>query len=586
MILKKLYTEPFHIFEPVVFKNGVNFIYGKKEVENPKNSINSIGKSTFLDLIDFCLLASFTKTHNPRLYSATKLIGDLDIVLEFKVNEEDYIIKRGFNKPNLVEFGTLKDVNSYQLQELKIKLGDLFFRQEEYSGKFETTWYRSLISFFLKIQKFKKEQFVDPIKYIKELTEVELNLYHLFFLNIDNNLAYDVFKYRGDQKRLKPSIKEIKRFVSEKYDLNDIKETQSEINKLKLEIKKLQKAVETFKLGEQYEDAEEEANQLTAKIKEFLYQNHKDRSKVESYKESFSLPENISLRRITNMYKEVSEELSVKVKNSLKEAIDFRKNLSESRKEFIGQEIEKLEGFINERELEISEFEEKRAKLFYFLSTKEAINDLTEAFYNLSSKQNNLNELEGNSRILIDLTSELAEIETELNKTNLEIIKFLDLITDSISEFYEIVSSIFEKIYITKNESSSFSITSNSKKNSLIEIDLTTPDMFGKGKNQGRTLIYDLSVLIQNINQERNMPKFLIHDGIFDGVDKAHFLAVWEYIEKLTEDGVQFQYITTINEEGTLSEKFGNKDLMTPKKIEENSILILTPNKKLFGKDF
>lgn len=586
MILSKIYTEPFTIFEPVEFRNGINFIYGKKEVMNPKNSLNSIGKSTFLDLIDFCLLASFNKTHNPRLFSATKLIGDLVVVLEFKIDEQQYIIKRGFEKPNSIEFGTIDNIETYQLKELKILLGNLIFRQEEYDGKFFSSWYRGLISFFLKVQKFKKEQFVDPIKYIKEVSEVEINLFHLFLLNINNELAYEVFKYRGDQKRLKPSIKEIKRFVNEKYGLSDIKETQSEINKLKLEIKNLQKAVETFKLGEQYEDAEVEANQLTAKIKEFLYENHKDKSKVESYKNSFSLPENISLRRITNIYKEVSEELAVQVKSSLKEAIEFRKNLSESRKDFIGQEIEKLEKFISERELRIQEFEEKRAKLFYFLSTKEAINDLTEAFYNLSEKQNNLNELEGNSRILIDLTSELAEIETELNKTSLEIIKFLEHISDSITDFYEIVSTIFEKIYITKSESSSFSITPNGKKNSLLEIDLTTPDMFGKGKNQGRTLIYDLSVLFQNINQNRNMPRFLIHDGIFDGVDKAHFLAVWEFVESLAQSGKQFQYITTINEEGTLSEKFGNKDLITPDKIEENSILILTPNDKLFGSDF
>jgi len=586
MILSKIYTEPFPIFEPVKFRNGINFIYGKKEVKNPKNSLNSIGKSTFLDLIDFCLLASFNKTHNPRLFSATKLIGELTIVLEFKIGEIQYIIKRGFENPNSVEFGTIGNIETYQLKELKILLGNLIFRQEEYDGKFYSSWYRGLISFFLKVQKFKKEQFVDPVKYIKEVSEVEINLFHLFLLNINNELAYNVFKYRDDQKRLKPSIKEIKRFVNEKYGLNDIKETQSEINKLKLEIKKLQKAVETFKLGEQYEDAEVEANQLTANIKEFLYENHRDRAKVESYKNSFSLPENISLRRITNIYKQVSEELAVQVKASLKEAIEFRKNLSESRKDFIGQEIEKLERFISERELKIQEFEEKRAKLFYFLSTKEAINDLTEAFYNLSEKQNNLNELEGNSRILIDLTSELAEIETELNKTSLEIIKFLEHISDSITDFYEIVSTIFEKIYITKGESSSFSITPNSKKNSLLEIDLTTPDMFGKGKNQGRTLIYDLSVLIQNINQNRNMPRFLVHDGIFDGVDKAHFLAVWEFVENMAQKGKQFQYITTINEEGTLSEKFGNKDLITPNKIEENSILILTPNDKLFGSDF
>ena len=586
MFLKKIYTEPFPIFEPVEFRNGMNFIYGKKEVLNPKNSLNSIGKSTFLDLIDFCLLASYNKSHNPRLVASTKVIGDLTVVLEFSINEVDYLIKRNFDKPSIVEFGTIGETQTYKEKELKIKLGNLIFKQSDYPGKFNSSWYRNLISFFLKIQKHKKEQFVDPIRYIREIGEEEINLYQLFFLDIDNSLSYDVYKCRIDQKSIKPSIKEIDRFVKEKYGLKDIKEAQNQANKLKVEIRKLQKAIEKFKLGEQYVNAEEEANSLTKKIKEFLYQNHIDKSKIEAYEDSYTLPEKVSIKRITNIYKEISEDLAHKIKSTLKEAIDFRNSLSESRKEFIGKEIERLKELIEKREIKISEFEEKRAKIFYFLSTKEAINDLTEAFFNLSEKQNNLNEIEGNTKLLIDLTNELSEIENELGKILINLTSFIDEVEVQITDFYEIITDVFDSIYIHKNESSSFSLTANKRKNSLLEIDLSMPDMFGKGKNQGRSLVYDISILLLNIHKNRNIPRFLIHDGIFDGVDKAHFLAVWELVQKMSSEGKKFQYITTLNEEGTLSENFGNKDLLTPQKIEHQSILILTPNKKLFGKDF
>lgn len=586
MLLRKLYTEPVEIFEPVEFHNGMNFIFGKKESGNPKSSLNSIGKSTFLDLIDFCLLASFTRSHNPRLYESTKLIGDLTIILEFEINSDIYIIKRNFIKPNLIEFGKKEETNFYPIQELKIKLGNLIFKQDNYSGIFYSNWFRSLITFFLKIQKHKKEQFIDPIKFIREISEEEINPYHFFFLDINNTIAYKIFKLRTDQKRLKPSIKEITRFVEEKYSLKNIKETQNEINKLRVEIRKLQNAVSNFKLGEQYENAEDEANKLTEKIKDFLYQNHLDKSKVQSYQESFSLPEKISVRRVTSIYKEISEDFAYQVKVSLKQAIDFRQNLSESRKEFISHEIDQLEKFIEERKLAIEGFEEKRSKLFYFLSAKEAISDLTEAFYNISEKQNNLNELEGNSKLLIDLSSELTQIESSISTAFIEVNHFIDSIKEYITDIYEIFFKVFDAIYNDRKETSSFSLTPNLKKKSLLEIDISMPDMFGKGKNQGRTLIYDFSILLLNIEKKRNMPRFIIHDGIFDGVDKAHFIAVWEFVNNLIESGNEIQYITTLNEEGTLSEKFGNKDLVTPQMIEKQSILVLTPNNKLFKSDF
>ena len=405
-------------------------------------------------------------------------------------------------------------------------------------------------------------------------------------MGFNNKISNQNFKYYSDQKRLKPTIEEISKFVREKYSLNDLKETQNEINKLKLEIRKLENAMDKFELGDQYQDAENEANELTEKIKNFLYQNHLDKEKIKSYQESYGIKDNISVRRITRIFKELDEEFGKKVNATLKEALAFRKDLSESRKEFLKLEIDNLSKVIGERNSKIKEFEEQRAKLFYFLSAKEAITDLTEAFYNLSTKKNNLAELEGNSRILTDLSSELSEIETEINKLKTEAIKFLSELSTSITDFYEYFSNVFNKIYIEEEGSSNFSITENFKKKSLLEISVVMPDMFGKGKNQGRTLIYDLAVLMHSINNDDNFPKFLIHDGIFDGMDKSHFISTYELVEKYAKKGHEIQYITTLNEEGTLSEKFGNKDLITPERIEEEAILILSPTSKLLSSNF
>jgi uncharacterized protein YydD (DUF2326 family) len=410
-----------------------------------------------------------------------------------------------------------------------------------------------------------------------------------YLLNLNNKIPNKIHEHRVRERGLQTAVDELKIFVEEKYGLKDTKATESKIQKLTVEIRKLEKTIDEFKLAEQYENAEEDADKLTEQIKAHIYNNHIDKEKVKGYKESIESPDRINTRRINSMYKEISEEFALKVKTTLSQAHKFRKDLAKSRHSFISEEIKRLEGIVGERIELIKSIEVKRTKLFKFLATKEAISDLKEAYGMLSDKKTELSDLESSSRTLIDLEKELYEIARELSDLRVKAIDYMEEIKSEKSEFYELLSSIYSSIYVQYKEESEFTITvsDNKKKKSLIEIDLKVPDMLGKGKNQGRTLVYDLSVLYKNIIQTLNFPRFLIHDGIFDGMDKAHFVAVYEYVEKLKNDGVPIQYIATYNEEGALTkEKFGDSDILTPDRIEEEAILVLSSEDKLFGSDF
>ncbi|CAA0152919.1 DUF2326 domain-containing protein [Tenacibaculum maritimum] len=588
MYLNRIYSEPLGLFKAVEFKNGLNFIHGIKDDDTPKESLNSIGKSTFLDLIDFTLLSSFTKTHNQRLYKAREIMSGYNIVLEFEVNKTTYIVKRNVDDPNNIEFGALDDNTSiYPIKELKRIFGNLIFKRNQYKGVFlPSKWFRKLALFYIKIQKFKKAKFLDPIKYMSEISETEINISQFYLLGLNNSITNKIFEHRVLQSGISTTIKEVSKYVTEKYDITDLKQAQIETSRLKLEIKKLSDSIDKFELGAQYDDAEKEANILTEKIKNNLYQNFVDNEKLKSYQSSFSLPSKVNMRRINTMYKEISEDFALKVSKTLKEAIDFRKKLNASRKEFLQSEIEKIKENIEKRNKTIAEGEKARAKIFTFLATKEAITDLTEAFNNLNEKRNKLGDIESNTKILFDLQKELDEILTELRIISNESMKFLNIENDRILKFSENFDSVYNSIYLNKNDTSQLSIIGGSNKKSILEIDISLPDMFGKGKNQGRTLIYDLSVLLFNIINTNNFPNFLIHDGIFDGVDKAHFISVCKFIERITTTDNKIQYITTINEEGTLSNKFGDKEIVSPEYIEQNSILTLSPTDKLFNVDF
>lgn len=84
------------------------------------------------------------------------------------------------------------------------------------------------------------------------------------------------------------------------------------------------------------------------------------------------------------------------------------------------------------------------------------------------------------------------------------------------------------------------------------------------------------------ISKDMNGPRFIVHDGVFDGMDKAHFVQLHKF---LSEDprGSKFQYIYTLNEEGELKGAFGATDEVSVDHLVQEAILVLTPKKKLLG---
>ncbi len=588
MILKRIYSNPSGLFEAVNFVEGINFIFGMKDGStDPKNSLNGIGKSTFLDLIDFCLLGSFQSQHTPRLYLAKGILDKYEIVLEVEIDDVDYEIRRNFTESNEARFGVLgKNLESFSVTSLRQKLFELVFFTSNYQGRLSSKWFRKLIPFFLKIQRPKKDKFIDPVAYMPEAKIAELIMYHFYLLGIDNDIPFRNYDIQLEIKKKEPAIREIKKLVEELYGLKDISQVSTEVSKIRKDISALEKAVEIFSLGSVYSDTELEANDLTGKIKELVYSNFSDRRRIESYEESFKITSELNTKKIKKTYQELNEILALKITKTLNDAIEFRQKLAESRKRYIENEVREIRAKVSSRERLIQELESDRAKLFSFLAAKEAIRDLTEAFHSIGEKRNRLNELEGKTKVYEDLEKEKAELKVVESQLEKEVLDLLSSLRMEIDNIRDVFSEVYNSIYPANKDESNFNITSKPSTDAKISIDVTVPAMYSKGKNQGRTLIYDLTVLLNSIKNNYRTPNFLVHDGIFDGMDKAHFVALCEYLDRLHSLGKKFQYIITLNEEGTLNEKFGQTDYVNPEQIEQRAILILTPTKKLFGKNF
>ncbi|HCV15213.1 MAG TPA: hypothetical protein DF637_02605 [Rikenellaceae bacterium] len=584
MYLVSLYSEPLDLFPKIDFKDGINLIFGKKDTENdPKESLNGIGKSLALDFIDFCLLSSLSKK-NERLYKAKKFLKGYAIILEFEVDGEFYLVKRYPDKPNSdIMFGKNDNLESYSLKELQRILCDLIFKNE-YNGYYSKSWFRRLMAFFVKIEKRKEKLYTDPISYLKSTPIREVNQYHLFLMGIDNTL---INKNNSIQEYIvgkEKAITEIKGLLRDTYKLDDISAINTEIDALRRQINELVEFTSNFKLEKSYLNAEEQANKLTLQIKNLWYEKYAAKRRIDSYKQSYDLNPNIDSKKISKLYKESNHLLGNNVKKTLDDAINFRKSLSESRKKFLREEIERLEKVINQQEKQIELLENKRASLFNFLANKDAIKDLSEAYLLTSQKKDTTADLESKVRIYNDLTKQKLDLKSQDALLSTQLYSFIDEISDDIAKFRTTFAKIYNSIYVENKDKSIFDLEfiDNTSK---LEIKIAFPAMESEGKNRGMSLIYDLSILFNAIDNNINCPRFLIHDGIFDGMDKAHFVQLYTFIEQMKLKK-RFQYIVALNEEGTLNEKFGNVEEIHPDKLSKIAILNLTPTKKLIGKDF
>lgn len=591
MILKSISSEPIGLFKNtplndgvIRFKTGMNFIFGKKD-ENSKESLNGIGKSLLLDLIDFCLLASFD-SKNIRLFEAKEFLTGYKIVLEFEVDGKNYLIKRSVDSATKADFGSPDNVEEYKTTEVAQRICDLIFYRRDYDGNYSNRWTRKLLPFFLKIHKDKQKKFSDPIDYISRCTALELNQYHLFFLGINNHLASENFKVQTDLREKTGAISQVKEIITSSYKISDINDVNDQIDKLKAELVHNELKMDLFKLEDQYEDASVKANLLTEKIKTIVLKNHLDKERIATYESNLKkFEDKINTRNIKMLYNEMNALLGEKIGKTLDDAIEFRKNLSKSREGFLKKEIDSLSASIESRTEELSKLDQERAKIYEFLKAKQAMNDLSEAYATITRKRDEIAQLESKTKVFFDLSKEKASLKTQEKTIEEQVLDFVEKTKPQVAEYRKFFNKIYEAIYTQAEDrgEAKFRFHADLKKDQKIMIDVVVPAMRSEGKNQGRTLVYDLAVLTHMIEKRFPGPKFLIHDGIFDGVDKAHFVSVCNLINDLAKDGLPVQYLVPLNEEGDLTEKFGKVDQITPENIEKEAIVVLTPAKRLLG---
>ncbi|MCF8239753.1 MAG: DUF2326 domain-containing protein [Melioribacteraceae bacterium] len=580
MKLVSISTQPNELFPAVEFDSGLNFIYGIRDL--PGDSLNCIGKSLFLDFIDFGLLGYFSPQHNSRLSRAynKKLLKNCSVNLKFEVDDIIYTIVRSFeNHTKASLFSEKIKIKDKYVGHLTKNLFDIIFIRKSYKGHYEDNWFTKLISFYLKIQKVSEEKFINPVKFTKG-SNAEIILYHFFLLNFDNTLFYKLNNLASEISAYDKSKDKTKEFLLENHKLENISAAHNTIDKLKYKIRRKQKAIDNYHLGEQYDTLSAKADELTSQIKNLILKNSIDNKKILEYDQFIKGSPRFSTERVKNIYDEINPVLGSFIKNTLDDAIHFRNSISQSRVEFLKNLKEKLQLRVSNRIEQIKKLEEEQSNIIRSLSSNNTLNDIKGTYATISQLNSEKSDLESQLALYEDLVKKKNTLVNEIGIHRNAIDTFISDNGELFTEFGSIMSDIYDSIFDTLGESPVFSINKNDK--DYVELRILPDDIYSHGRNQGRTLVYDLALLFNAIQQNLNSPRFIIHDGIFDSLDNTHLAALYSYCSKKLKEGYDFQYIVTLNQIGD-----GNKDdILNHKKVSDMAKLKLSQNNKLLGKDF
>jgi uncharacterized protein YydD (DUF2326 family) len=595
-MLQKLFSNT-GLIDDVIFHSGINIILGKYSKDKEAQGINGIGKSTLIRLIDFAFLSdSAQKIFSNKKYDFLRS-NEHEITLEFKIDNQPYFIQRDFSSKMKIQFGSsLHSMDHFEKTELKTILTNLYLPVEKNDVFFTGNKFRTIFDFFIKDDLDNQKRF-EPLNFLKYNANVkEKAIFNFFLLDLptgnlinynEQSKEYDKFKSAIDTSEQKIKIdtgKSIQEYRSERFNIEQ-------------RISLLEESLDSYQFIEKYKDVEKQLGNVTRLINEKLKEYNSLEIKVSKIKESYNIDQNVETQEIRKIYNEVLENFGNQVAKTLEEVIAFKNNILSNRKKYLLQKEQKIQTAIDEVLKDISIHENKRSLLYKALDEKGALDSIKNTYEELVIEKT---DLEKNLQ-LIKQIDEYQEMLTNLNVTISEVRR---LISVEIKEFQGRIDEL-RKLFIDilKNaifvdesyENAYFDITPNpssNRKKLPFNIEIEIPKADALGQSRLKIVAYDLMVFLYNIENNRRVPDFLIHDGVFHGISMKTKINTINYVyHKYLEhiDKKQFQYILTFNEDEIITNddtsEYGSFDFDFQKSViaEFQDVQDKTIFKRIFG---
>lgn len=549
-------------FKTIEFKPGFNVILADRKTEaSEKDSRNGLGKSTLIEIIQFCLGGNKGETlQKPQL-------KNWSFTLKLDLNGEKYSVTRNTDNSNDIIIDG--DCSSWPIEptfdsEVGNKilsrndwnevLGSLMFDlQPNYQYKYNPT-FRSLISYFAR-KNGHSGAFLSPFQHFKNQLEWDKQVNNAFLLGLGWEFAAKLQELK-DQGVLLSDIKkglEEAKPGSTPVLFNVLGHNSGELESLKIrlqdQIEKEKTQLDTFRVVPQYEEIEKEANQITVDTHELVNRNISDKLLIEYYEANLKEEVDAEPSRIKNLYEEAGIIFTENITKSISDVLLFHKNVVANRKEYLQLEIQKIKQKIADRKKQIDDLTSRRSELLLALKAGGALQEWTELQNNhqtavaqlkdVSNKLENLKKFEqGQSSITVDQELIKRNAKQDLNERK------------SQREAAILAFNNYSKALYSVPGTLSIDFTKTGFK---FNVDIERSG--SQGIDCMKIFCYDL-VLAKLWAKKEEGQIFLIHDSLlFDSVDERQKAAALQLAASESEKE-KFQYICTMNSDNVPRNEF------------------------------
>lgn len=404
-------------FRPIEFQPGLNVVLADRtEHSKEKDSRNGLGKTTLIEIINYCLGSAARK--GQALQSGD--LQDWSFTAELDLAGERVAVTRSVQDSKRVLVEGVAPVGSILpkidedtgLHSLAVEawtrlMGHLCFglSHEPAQQKYVPT-FRSLISYFVRTG---DGAFLSPFKAFPQQKTQQTQTDNTFLLGLSWEDARD-WQLIRDRSTAIRTLRKAQKQGALGGDGKTIGELNAARVRLESQATRVLDSLRTFKVHERYKEVEGSANALTVQIHDLVASNVGDARLIELYESTLSNEHAPDSSEVVRMYENARVALPDSALKRLEEVQSFHDQIVANRRTFLGSEVDRLRGAVRERDAQVQKLTTERAAHLAILQTHGAL----EEFARLQSQHTALARQIQQLQVQIDLLTKAKEGESEI----------------------------------------------------------------------------------------------------------------------------------------------------------------------------
>lgn len=533
MFLKSLtITSGAKVIREIEFHKGLNLI-----VDESENQItgNSVGKTTVLKLVDFCLGANsgniYTDSESRKIDETVKgyllekkILITLVITSDLDSNIDKIVIERNF-----IGRGKelIRRINGSQLkeEEFETTLSNLIFPNH----LTDIPSFRQIISHNIRYRDESLSNTLNTLPFGKPEQYEALYLY-LF--------GCDFTKGTSKQEVITKINQEVT--FKKRLEKNETKTAyETALSLINNDIESLNKRKSSFNLNENLESDLDQLNKVKYEINKTSSTIGKLNIRKDLIKEAEaelqSSKSEIDLRQLEIIYEQATSKIT-SIQKTFTDLVSFHNTMIGEKVKFITKELPSIEKAIQENNNALKKLLEVEKTLSFLISKSDSFEELEKIIAELTEKYRKKGEYESIIEQLNEVDNNLKDFNRQLNEIDNELFSdsFEQIVKTQLNKFNVHFASISNKLY-GEQYAVKYDIVTNRKGQRLYKFSPFNANM-SSGKKQGEISCFDLAYTL--FADEENIPclHFLLNDKK-ELMDDKQLVKIAEFVNR---NNIQF----------------------------------------------